>query len=93
MVVYTFIYLKCAELSLPYIGSWLGAGVDAKLGCRKINPLGRTSCLPFIVTLCNDPNPKRQQNVQVKNLKSCRMNQKAQKNTQEKKDIFSKNGQ
>ena len=93
MVVYTFIYLKHAELSLPYVGSWLGAGVDAKLGCRKINPSGRTSRLPFIVTLRNDPFDLNILPPFRVNLKSCRMNQKAQKNTQEKKDIFSKNGQ
>jgi hypothetical protein len=46
-----------------------------------------------MVKLHNDPNPKARQNVQVKNLKSCRMNGKAQKKIQKKKRDFLKNGQ
>ena len=66
-----------------------------KLGCRGLSADQATraasvtgSRLPFMVRLHNDPNPKVRQNVKVKNMKSCRMNRKAQKNTQEKKEIF-----
>jgi hypothetical protein len=53
------------------MGSWV-VGKSSYSGC--------TSRFPFMVRLHNDPNPKVWQNVKVKNMKSCRMNQKAQKN-------------
>jgi len=84
--------LKHAESSLPHVGekvlmgSWLSEVVS------RSSHSGRTSCLPFMVRLHNDPNPKAWQNVKVKNMKSCRMNRKAQKNTQKKNRDFFKNG-
>jgi len=80
--------LKHAELSLPYVGEkvLMGSWLSGVVG--RSSQSGRTSRLPFMVRLHNDPNPKARQNVKVKNMKSCRMNQKAQKNTQTKKEIF-----
>ena len=87
--------LKHAELSLLYVGekvlmvSWVVGRLSTDSADQSHS--GRTSRLPFMVKLHNDPNPKARQNVEVKNMKSCRMNRKAQK-TLRKKKIFFKNG-
>ena len=92
--------LECfthAELSLLHQSYTLRQGIDERWGCPrdvgKSCRSGRVYRLPFIVSLHKTLTLKRGKIFKVKNPKSHRMNRKARKNTQEKKDIFNKKGQ
>jgi len=79
---------KHAESSLPHVGEkvLMGSWLSEVVG--RSSHSGRTSHLPFMVRLHNDPNPKAWQNVKVKNMEKLQNEPESTKKHSEKKQRF-----